>query len=209
MQKDMLDRLAAPLGRLDRDAQLVQDRFLSDVTLEALGAQRVAEARLFFALRFRVDGSFTCHERTGGSYPPCVKTEHLGQHLLRIGQSGIATFRSLEKPLSIAYLGPEATNTHAAAIRKFGSSVEYRPLATIADIFTAVEKGEADYGVVPVENSTEGSVRDSLDLFEHGLQRRTRTDDLLEPPLVWLPIATAAFVEQIRHTNSVGHWLPG
>ncbi len=72
---------------------------------------------------------------------------------------------ALEKPLSIAYLGPEATNTHAAAIRKFGSSVEYRPLATIADIFTAVEKGEADYGVVPVENSTEGSVRDSLDLF--------------------------------------------
>lgn len=72
---------------------------------------------------------------------------------------------ALEKPLNIAYLGPEATNTHAAALRKFGSSVDYRPMATIADIFTAVEKGEADYGVVPVENSTEGSVRDSLDLF--------------------------------------------
>jgi chorismate mutase/prephenate dehydratase len=72
---------------------------------------------------------------------------------------------SLEKPLCVAYLGPEATNTHAAALRKFGSSVDYRPMATIADIFTAVEKGEADYGVVPVENSTEGSVRDSLDLF--------------------------------------------
>jgi chorismate mutase/prephenate dehydratase len=57
---------------------------------------------------------------------------------------------ALEKPLHIAYLGPEATNTHAAALRKFGSSVEYRPMATIADIFTAVEKGEADYGVVPV-----------------------------------------------------------
>ena len=72
---------------------------------------------------------------------------------------------ALEKGLVIAYLGPEATNTHAAALRKFGSSVDYRPMATIADIFTAVEKGEADYGVVPVENSTEGSVRDSLDLF--------------------------------------------
>lgn len=72
---------------------------------------------------------------------------------------------ALEKPLVIAYLGPEATNTHQAALRKFGSSVDYRPMATIADIFTAVEKGEADYGVVPVENSTEGSVRDSLDLF--------------------------------------------
>ena len=72
---------------------------------------------------------------------------------------------ALEKPLCVAYLGPEATNTHAAALRKFGSSVDYRPMATIADIFTAVEKAEADYGVVPVENSTEGSVRDSLDLF--------------------------------------------
>ena len=72
---------------------------------------------------------------------------------------------ALEKPLCVAYLGPEATNTHAAALRKFGSSVEYRPMPTIADIFTAVEKGETDYGVVPVENSTEGSVRDSLDLF--------------------------------------------
>lgn len=72
---------------------------------------------------------------------------------------------ALEKPLCVAYLGPEATNTHAAALRKFGSSVDYRPMASIADIFTAVEKGEADYGAVPVENSTEGSVRDSLDLF--------------------------------------------
>lgn len=72
---------------------------------------------------------------------------------------------ALEKPLVIAYLGPEATNTHAAALRKFGASVDYRPMPSLADVFTAVEKGEADYGVVPVENSTEGSVRDALDLF--------------------------------------------
>lgn len=72
---------------------------------------------------------------------------------------------ALEKPLVIAYLGPEATNTHAAAIRKFGASVEYRPMPALSDVFAAVEKGEADYGVVPIENSTEGSVRDSLDLF--------------------------------------------
>jgi chorismate mutase / prephenate dehydratase len=72
---------------------------------------------------------------------------------------------ALEKPLVIAYLGPEATNTHAAALKKFGSSVDYRAMPSLADVFTAVEKGEADYGVVPIENSTEGSVRDSLDLF--------------------------------------------
>lgn len=72
---------------------------------------------------------------------------------------------ALEKPLVIAYLGPEATNTHQAALKKFGASVEYRPMQSLADVFAAVEKDEADYGVVPVENSTEGSVRDSLDLF--------------------------------------------
>lgn len=72
---------------------------------------------------------------------------------------------ALEKPLIIAYLGPEATNTHQAALKKFGASVDYRPMQSLADVFAAVEKGEADYGVVPIENSTEGSVRDSLDLF--------------------------------------------
>jgi len=72
---------------------------------------------------------------------------------------------ALEKPLLIAYLGPEATNSHQAALKKFGASVHYHAMATFADIFTAVEKGEADYGVIPIENSTEGSVRDALDLF--------------------------------------------
>ncbi len=72
---------------------------------------------------------------------------------------------ALEKPLLIAYLGPEATNTHQAAMRKFGASVDFIGMAAIADIFTAVEKGEADYGVIPIENSTEGSVRDALDQF--------------------------------------------
>jgi len=72
---------------------------------------------------------------------------------------------ALEKPLLIGYLGPEATNSHQAALRKFGASVDYQALPTFADIFTAVEKGEVDYGVIPIENSTEGSVRDALDLF--------------------------------------------
>lgn len=72
---------------------------------------------------------------------------------------------ALEKPLRIVYLGPEATNTHAAAIKKFGASVDYHAMASIADLFTAVEKGEADYAVIPIENSTEGSVRETLDSF--------------------------------------------
>jgi chorismate mutase / prephenate dehydratase len=72
---------------------------------------------------------------------------------------------ALEKPLMIAYLGPEASNTHAAALKKFGASVDYHGMATVSDIFTAVEKGETDYAVIPIENSTEGSVREALDSF--------------------------------------------
>ncbi len=72
---------------------------------------------------------------------------------------------SLEKTLTIAYLGPEATFTHQAAIRRFGSSLHYASQKTIADVFTEVSKLRADYGVVPVENSTEGVVTHTLDMF--------------------------------------------
>ena len=72
---------------------------------------------------------------------------------------------ALEKTMTIAYLGPEATFTHQAAIQRFGSSLKYSPQKTIADVFTEVSKKSADYGVVPVENSTEGVVTHTLDMF--------------------------------------------
>ena len=72
---------------------------------------------------------------------------------------------ALEKSMTIAYLGPEATFTHQAAIRRFGSSLQYTAQKTIADVFTEVSKNRADYGVVPVENSTEGVVTHTLDMF--------------------------------------------
>jgi chorismate mutase/prephenate dehydratase len=72
---------------------------------------------------------------------------------------------ALEKTMSIAYLGPEATFTHQAAIRRFGSSLRYVSQKTIGDVFTEVSKNRADYGVVPVENTTEGVVTHTLDMF--------------------------------------------
>ena len=72
---------------------------------------------------------------------------------------------SLEKSMQVAYLGPEATFTHQAAIRRFGSSLRYSSQKTIADVFTEVVKHRAEYGVVPVENSTEGVVTHTLDMF--------------------------------------------
>lgn len=72
---------------------------------------------------------------------------------------------SLEKRVTIAYLGPAVTYTHQAAQKKFGSSVDYSPCSSISDVFEEVDKQNCDYGVVPIENSTEGAVNHTLDLF--------------------------------------------
>jgi chorismate mutase / prephenate dehydratase len=71
----------------------------------------------------------------------------------------------LEKPLKIAYLGPQATFTHLAALKRFGSQLEYLACDSIGDVFLEVERGAADYGVVPIENSIEGAVTHTLDMF--------------------------------------------
>lgn len=72
---------------------------------------------------------------------------------------------AMGRRLKIAYLGPEATFTHLAALKRFGSQVNYVACNSIADIFLEVERGNADYGVVPIENSVEGAVSHTLDMF--------------------------------------------
>lgn len=72
---------------------------------------------------------------------------------------------ALEKPLRIGFLGPAGSFSHAAAVRKFGSSVEYVPLADIASVFSEVALGHTDHGLVPVENSIGGGIVDTLDAF--------------------------------------------
>ncbi len=73
--------------------------------------------------------------------------------------------RALEEPLNIAYLGPTGTFSEAAAIKHFGHATQGLACASIDDVFRAVERGEAHYGVAPVENSTEGAVNRTLDLL--------------------------------------------
>jgi chorismate mutase/prephenate dehydratase len=72
---------------------------------------------------------------------------------------------SLEEPLKIAYMGPLATFTHLAALRHFGSSAIFVSVESIKDVFDAVEAGKTEFGVVPIENSTEGVVSYTLDMF--------------------------------------------
>jgi chorismate mutase/prephenate dehydratase len=71
--------------------------------------------------------------------------------------------RSLQKSLKVAYMGPEGTYSHQAALMRFGSNDEMKPYRTIAEVFEAVSRGEVDTGIVPIENSTEGGVNATYD----------------------------------------------
>jgi chorismate mutase/prephenate dehydratase len=73
--------------------------------------------------------------------------------------------RAVQTPLRVAYLGPEYTFSHLASIARFGQSAELVPVGTIAAVFDEVERGQSHFGVVPMENSTDGRVSDTLDCF--------------------------------------------
>ncbi|HLI25776.1 MAG TPA: prephenate dehydratase [Chloroflexota bacterium] len=87
------------------------------------------------------------------------------RHLRAIWREIFAAARNLEEPQRVGYLGPAATFTHQAALERFGAATEYVPLPTIPDVFREAAQGHVHYGVVPVENSTEGSVHETLDAF--------------------------------------------
>ena len=72
---------------------------------------------------------------------------------------------ALEKPLRIAYLGPDGSFSHLASVGKFGSSVEYESVSDIRGVFEEVARGHVDFGVVPIENSVGGGIIDTLDAF--------------------------------------------
>ena len=84
-------------------------------------------------------------------------------NVIAIWREVLSACRALEGPQTIAYLGPKATFTHQAALGRFGNAAEFHPARTILDVFDEVERGRAAFGVVPVENSTEGAVNVTLD----------------------------------------------
>jgi chorismate mutase/prephenate dehydratase len=88
--------------------------------------------------------------------PACVRT------IFRELMSGS---RALEKVLKVGYLGPEYSFSHIAAIERFGTSVEFVPVGSIAAVFEAVSRGHVEFGIAPIENSTDGRISDTLDLF--------------------------------------------
>lgn len=117
------------------------------------------------------------HSNGGPVYQPAREREVLeaviaanpgpltSEHVRRIFLEIISACRALEHAPRVAYLGPEHTYSHEAARNSFGASADFVPLASIGAVFQEIQNGRADFGVVPVENSTEGSITLTLDLL--------------------------------------------
>ena len=110
---------------------------------------------------FRPDREAQVIQRLKSLNPGPLSDREVGRLIREVMSACLA----LEQPLKIAYLGPEGTFTQAAALKHFGHSVDTVAMSCIPDVFSAVEAHHADFGLVPVENSTEGVVSHTLDMF--------------------------------------------
>lgn len=148
--------------RLEIDA--IDDRLLALLNQRASCAQRVAEIKM-------ASGEVECFHRPEreaevlhrmmAQNPGPLSPETVGRFFRELMSECLA----LEKPLSVAFLGPEGTFTQQAAYRHFGHAICATPMPAIDEIFRSVESGACQYGVVPVENSTEGVITHTLDSF--------------------------------------------
>jgi chorismate mutase / prephenate dehydratase len=138
----------------DRIVELLNER--SRVVLE------VGRLKSGNNLEFHVPGrERQIYDRLLGSNPGPFPNDALRSIYREI----ISACLSLESPMKVAFLGPKATFSHLATMQQFGLSAELVPLKSIPTVFEEVEKGKALYGVVPVENSTEGVISHTLDMF--------------------------------------------
>jgi len=150
-----LDNLRNRIDALDEKiVRLLNERIA--VALEIGEEKKKNGAEIYVPARERA-----VFEKIGRLNPGPLPTESAHAIYREIMSAALA----LESDLKISYLGPEATFTHQAARNKFGASVEYLPAATIAETFAMVQRRTAEYGIVPVENSTEGAVTHTFDQF--------------------------------------------
>lgn len=153
---DELVRLRGEIDRMDDEiVRLINER--ARIAIEVGKVKKAAGSNAFYS----PERERLIFERLGTNNPGPFPTDALKAVYREILSGAL----SLEKPLRVAYFGPETTYTHQAAIRAFGSSAEFLPMHGIRDVFMAVSRGDAEYGVVPVENSTEGVVTYTLDVF--------------------------------------------
>jgi chorismate mutase/prephenate dehydratase len=148
---------------LRRKIDAIDDKLLAllserGLIAKEIGRVKAKEGTKVFAVDREAEILNRLAERNKGPLPP--------ESIEDIFQAVFAGCRSLQKRTEVAFFGPEATYTHQAAIRHFGRNAQFTAVPSIKDVFYEVErKGGADFGVVPIENSTEGVVNHTLDMF--------------------------------------------
>lgn len=140
-----------------------------DETLQSLISDRVRLAKQIGAIKQQAGSASVYRPEREARILRTVIERNEGpltdEQLVRIFRELISATIAAEAPITVGFLGPEATYTHSAALKHFGKSVTALPRTTIDDVFHAVETGKCDYGVVPVENSIEGMISHTLDSF--------------------------------------------
>lgn len=158
-EQEQLNRLREKIDKIDTDIQkLISER--------AGCAQQVAAVKMEY--NPQAEPVFYRPEREAQVLREVMLRNQgplADEAIARIFREIMSTCLALEQPMQVAFLGPEGTFTQAAALKHFGRSVICKPMASIDEIFREVESGSANYGVVPVENSTEGMVNPTLDCF--------------------------------------------
>jgi chorismate mutase/prephenate dehydratase len=154
---------SADLLTLREQIDSIDRQLLKLISSRAGCAQRVAEVK-----RGEGDTQFYRPEREAQVLRNVLETNDgpLGnEEMARLFREIMSACLALEEPIKVAYLGPEGTFTQQAAVKHFGSSAITMPMASIDDVFREVVAGAVNFGVVPVENSTEGVVSNTLDSF--------------------------------------------
>ncbi|HEX22403.1 MAG TPA: chorismate mutase, partial [Chromatiales bacterium] len=156
---DRLDEIRKRIDAVDAEIQqLISERAaLAQEVAQIKQAEQTGEEVLFYRPEREAQVLRKVLERNQGPLP--------GEEMARLFREIMSACLALEQPLSVAFLGPEGTFTQAAALKHFGHSVHTRPMAAIDEVFREVEAGSAHFGVVPVENSTEGVINHTLDMF--------------------------------------------
>lgn len=147
--------LESELKRLDREIlTLINKR--TGATTEWIQAQPDLKRALFAPLAD--DSLFAALESSNQGPLTSAAVRGIFRQILSAARQAVKTTR-------VAYLGPAYSYTHIAALERFGESADLVPVTTIAAVFEEVNRGQADYGIVPIENSTDGRIVDTLDMF--------------------------------------------
>ncbi len=164
MEQNNHSQQSDPLAEIRKRIDAIDDHILELLNQRAVCAQQVAETK---QARGELD-SFYRPEREAEILRRMAANNagpFASENVVRFFREVMSACLALEKPLTVAFLGPEGTFSQQAAYKHFGHAITTRPYPAIDEIFRAVESGACQFGVVPVENSTEGVVNHTLDSF--------------------------------------------